>query len=408
VRGGDPVGSSSGALLFTARVGDAYIDPASLFEAGPPRVYLVPEPLDRPQAQAPRQRGWSLPGGDALLSALDWELRHLSAAAPTIVSLTPAPLLADSVQALVTWRQAQSRCTAASTPAPRPPGRRMAVLVGGLGSSSASAAVDAVDTGALGYQPADVMRFSYSGGRVPADGAVAVEIRGVVGADYRARDTTGDIETSGHRLAEVLVQIADAAPEGLPLDVIAHSQGGLVVRVALADLAATHPEVLDHLHLVITLGTPHEGADLAEFVQRADSNPIDPIGFDAAQIVAGLPISPDDEAVRQLAPGSDLLAKLAATPPPAGVHVVSIAARGDVVVPSGRSRLAGADNVIVPVDGPSAHADLPGSAAALREMSLAIAGLAPSCETAADAVLDAVGSDLIGNFEHALVVTQGG
>jgi hypothetical protein len=41
-------------------------------------------------------------------------------------------------------------------------------------------------------------------------------------------------------------------------------------------------------------------------------------------------------------------------------------------------------------------------------MQLALAGMAPGCETAADAVLNAVGGDLIGNFEHALVVTQGG
>jgi hypothetical protein len=403
---GDAIGSSAGALLFTARIGDAYIDPASLFGAGPPRVYLVPEPLDRPQAQA--KHGWSVPGGDALLSALDWELRHLSSSPATIVALTPAPLLADSVQALLAWRQDQSRCTAASVPAPSPSGRRVAVLVGGLGSSGESAAVDDVDTAALGYQPADVMRFSYAGGRVPAEAAVAADMSAVAVTDYGERDTTGDIETSGHRLADVLVQIAESASPGLPVDVIAHSQGGLVVRVALADLAATHPEVFDHVNLVITLGSPHSGADLAEFARRADGNPIDPIGFHAAEVVAGLPISPEDEAVRQLAPGSDLVTKLENSPSPPEVHVVSIAARGDVVVPSGRSHLAGADNVIVPLEGPGAHTDLPGSAAALREMHLAIAGLASSCETAADAVLDAVGGDLIGNFEHALVVTQGG
>ena len=49
----------------------------------------------------------------------------------------------------------------------------------------------------------------------------------------------------------------------------------------------------------------------------------------------------------------------------------------------------------------------PGSAAAAREIALALAGLEPSCESAADAVTDAVTGQLITNFEHALAVTQG-
>ena len=64
--------------------------------------------------------------------------------------------------------------------------------------------------------------------------------------------------------------------------------------------------------------------------------------------------------------------------------------------------------MIVPVDGLSAHDQLPGSAAATREIGLAIAGLGPSCESAADAVVDAVSGRLVSNFEHALAVTQGG
>ena len=43
---GQPIGTTADALTFTARIGEAYIDPASLFDGGPPRVRLVPEPLD--------------------------------------------------------------------------------------------------------------------------------------------------------------------------------------------------------------------------------------------------------------------------------------------------------------------------------------------------------------------------
>src|SRR6185312_4138354 len=96
--------------------------------------------------------------------------------------------------------------------------RHVAVLVGGLGSSSDNAAVGDVDTPTLGYRPDDVVRFSYRGGADP----------------YDARDSTGDIRASGERLAELLIATADTTDE--PLDVIAHSQGGLVVRVALTEL----------------------------------------------------------------------------------------------------------------------------------------------------------------------------
>ena len=275
------------------------------------------------------------------------------------------------------------------------------MLVGGLGSSSTSAAVGDVDTSALGYQAGDVVRFSYAGGRVPTDAQVAVELAPIDVANYGPRDTVGDLEVAGHRLANLLLQVAEAAPAGVRVDVIAHSQGGLVTRLALGELAASRPDALAHLGVVVTLGTPY-GAPIS---RRSCGRPTPirwiRVGLDAVQAVAQLPISPDDVAVRQLAPGSDLLAKVAASPPPPGVTFVSIAARGDLVVPSPRARLDGATNVIVPVDGLGAHDQLPGSAAATREIGLAIAGLGPSCESAADAVVDAVSGRLVSNFEHA-------
>jgi triacylglycerol esterase/lipase EstA (alpha/beta hydrolase family) len=407
VRRGDPVGTSAGALLFTARVGEAYIDPASLFGSGPPRVYLVPEPIDPAMRPKDSRGGWSVPGGDALLSAIDWERRHLEAVPGFLLSLTPAPAVVSAMDALTDWQQEQERCTSASVNPPPPTGRRFAVLVAGLGSSSTSAAVADVDTATLGYGNGDVVRFSYAGGRVPSDHEIAAELDAIDVADYGPRDTVGDLELAGHRLVAVLLQVANAAPAGVPVDVIAHSQGGLVTRLALAELATSHPGALAHLGVVATLGTPHGGADLAGLVRAAAANPLDPLGFDAVQAVAGLPISPDDAAVQQMTPGSDLLTTVAATPPPPGVTFVSVAARGDLVVPSPRAHLDGATNVVVPVDGVGAHDQLPGSPAVTREIRLAIAGLGPSCESAADAVFDAVSGRLVSNLQHAVAVTQG-
>src|SRR5438445_5817433 len=164
VHRGDVIGRTADALTFTARLGDDYVDPSSLFDEGPPRVHLVPEPLDVPQLQHALHKGWSGPSADALMSALDWERRHLEALPEFAFSLTPGPVLADSVVALADWHERQAHCTSTSQPAPRLSDRHLALLVGGLSSSSDDAAVAAVDTAALGYRSDDVRRFSYRGG----------------------------------------------------------------------------------------------------------------------------------------------------------------------------------------------------------------------------------------------------
>jgi hypothetical protein len=410
VHRGDVIGTTTGHLLLTARVGDAYIDPMSLVGDGPIRVHLIPEPLDIPGASS-GSGGWSIPGADALLTAVDWEIRHLEALPAFAVSLTPGPVIASGVDALVEWRDRQDHCTPADRPVPKIGTRHVAVLVGGLGSSSDRAAVADVDTATLGYAPADVVRFSYAGGRVPASGgaAVAPELRDVPVHGYTAADTVGDLQDAAHRFADLLRTVVHAAgATGPPIDVIAHSQGGLVVRAALAELAATAPDVLAGIDTIVTLGTPNQGADLASAVTAARVQPAGRFMVDVAAAAADLDVAPDDVVVRQLAPGSDFLTALARRPLPGGMRVVSIAARGDLVVPSPRAHLDGAVNVIVDGDGPAAHNQLPGSPAATREIALALTGADPTCESAFDAAFDATDGTVINSFEHALSVLEGG
>jgi hypothetical protein len=56
-----------------------------------------------------------------------------------------------------------------------------------------------------------------------------------------------------------------------------------------------------------------------------------------------------------------------------------VAAAGDVVVPALQTALAGATNVLVPVDGLGAHDELPGSPQAAREVALALGDEGPTC-----------------------------
>lgn len=63
----------------------------------------------------------------------------------------------------------------------------------------------------------------------------------------------GALERYATRLAESLQRIIGEESDGI--DVIAHSMGGIVLRMVLRD----HPDLRDAIHHVVTLGTPHRG-----------------------------------------------------------------------------------------------------------------------------------------------------
>ncbi len=92
--------------------------------------------------------------------------------------------------------------------------------------------------------------------------------------------------------------------------------------------------------------------------------------------------------------------QLNSRPLPAGLNVTSIGAREDLIVPAGLSRLDGAHNVIVSADGHlKEHSVMPGAPQTQREIALGLAGMAPTCQSFADFVGDALVSDYINLVE---------
>lgn len=421
VRQGQVVGTTVDDLHLGARIGDAYLDPASLFTAGPPRVHLVPfeDPLPGGAAgerSAIRQLigglGGALGGLGGAAQRLAGGLGRAASLAMWLQAEGPqllrtlghyanrfAPPLATvswlltAQQAFQRARQASTReCTSPGRPPPPPePGRRVALLVGGLGSTSDSAAIDDVDTGGLGYRPEYVLRFSYAGGRTP-DPSDGID---VASSEYGPADTQVDLRQSAVELADLVEDVVRAEPDA-PIDLYAHSQGGLVVRLALIELERRHgASWLARLGLVATLGTPHGGADLATAVHAtgstsAGSNVLDVVG-------SGLRLGLDDDAtsIAQLSETSDVVAELARSPIPDTVTAVSVAARGDLVVPVPRTRAPGATEVVVPLGGAGAHDSLPGSPEAHRELALALAGLPPTCQSMQEALIDQAAGEAV-------------
>jgi hypothetical protein len=423
VDAGATVGTSATSLHFGARAGDAYLDPEVLL-AGAARVHLIEDGVAAnaasPQSESAERSGlvrlvW---GGVSAAGRVGGSgaARLASASVDVVADLPPLDQVRAAIAGIdrlrtdglhrpglpgeATIRDAlraasklagREPCTPAEAPTPKPDpsrDRHRLVLVGGLGSSSGHAAVLDVDPASLGYRVEDVVQFSYRGGDAARH-------------PYAPEDTLADLRQSGRRLRELLEQLQYDEP-GVTVDVIAHSQGGLVARSAFGDELDPFDPRAPRVGTVITLATPHHGADAATaaaLMRHTKNGPVGEWGVGTVGRRRGL--DPRSKSIHQMAETSDYLRALNRRALPKGVRAVSIAARRDVVVPSPRSRLRGARNVIVTVPGLNDHGNLPGSVAAHREMALALAGRPPTCETAADMAADMLAGRAIDTAETA-------
>jgi hypothetical protein len=312
----------------------------------------------------------------------------------------------------IDWWHQRGDCTPTDVAPPPPPaGRRVAVLVAGLDSTSSDAAVGSVAWDGLGYSPGDVLGFSYEGGRTPGlfgevEHDVADDLDGIGVSTYGDAASTAGLASRGVLLADLLEDVAHATP-GAMVDLYGHSQGGIVVRLALAELARRPggDATIAALGLVATMGTPHQGSDLASAALVAAGSGEGQLGLFAADELLDLPIDPDQVPnMADLALGSDLLEGLAREGLPTGPDYLSLAGRGDPVVAEGRTDLDGARQVTLPVEGFSAHDRLPGDPATTREMALALAGLSPTCESLGDFFLDTTQAELVHGAHAAIGV----
>jgi hypothetical protein len=417
VRAGDVIGLTIEVFHFGVRdPAGTYLDPAALFGASA-RAHLVPGGDDGTGAEGPAEPvALGLLIGE-LRGSVETQLARASGLAPGAPALGLvdrtrlwAQALADSTGAphaariragLLMWAAERTRCTPAAEAPPPPSGRRILVEVGGIGSSSDHAAVTRVDTATLGYAPGDVVRFSYAGGRVPATSrADPGPLDRLAATTYTPRDSQSDLRDAGSRLADLLEAVAAAAP-GVPVDVVAHSQGGVVARLALHD-AQERGRLPPALRTVVTLGSPHQGADLAAAAQAAVLTERGRRATSSVQAALGLELDADLPAATQLAPTSAVIDELRALAPPPSVRLVSVGARGDVVVPANRTAIAGAPSTVVAISGERAHDRLPGTPEATREIALAINGRDPTCRSFTEVAADLVVSERISQLESAL------
>ncbi len=195
----------------------------------------------------------------AYLGSLDVERAiHLAPLAGSLVDELPYELTAADEGAGAAVRACRDPV---EVPAfPPPPNDNLAVAVAGLGSSTAggtNAQLYERSEGpwSLGYPRGRVYRFSYEG-----TGGRSLH------RPYRAEATYRSLWRSATQLEELLVAIGRRHP-GAEVDLFAHSQGGLVARLALAHLATSYDPRVPVVEHLVTYGTPHRGAPLAELVE---------------------------------------------------------------------------------------------------------------------------------------------
>lgn len=232
----------------------------------------------------------------------------------------------------------------------RPPNDNVAVTIAGIGSKSAGLApaqLRAVPPERLGYPARLVYRFSYSGTQGPR-----------LHRPYPAAATYGDLRTAAGRLEALLRRIGKRHPRAA-VDLITHSQGGIVARLYLEHRAEEWDPSLPVVEHLVTFSTPHGGAPLAAAVADVrDGTLTGPAILDGASWVTrrkGWWPDPQGPAVAQLAPESPLIAGLAAGDVLLGTRVLALGTATDVIVPADAARYPGKESRTLAPPGFAAH-----------------------------------------------------
>jgi hypothetical protein len=260
------------------------------------------------------------------------------------------------------------------------------MAVGGIDSRTATdGSTFALDTGALGYVAGDVTWFSYApdGGRYDKDA------------------THGDLRKKAALLAEQLQQMARDHP-GRPVDLIAHSQGGVVVDWFLVHVYKDDPSRYPPLDTVVTLSSPHQGAPLATVGRQLRKSPL---GRNATRLADQVPGHPPlgSTAVAQLAENSSFMKHLFDGGLPSTIHMTSVGASDDYVVPADHISAPGADEIVVDVAGLGHdHHDIPKDPEALRAVRAALEHRPLPCTSLLDGVRSAIEPVLLSRITHDL------
>jgi Peptidase family M23/Putative serine esterase (DUF676) len=280
------------------------------------------------------------------------------------------------------WRQAECRDDAPPADGTGGSGHLLMSVAGINSETAPDGSTNALDVAALDYHDDEVFYFSYAAG----------------GGAYSAPDTWGDLLAAGRRLGEQLRGL-DARHQGREVDLIAHSQGGIVVDVFLKYVYDAADPRYPPIGTIVTLSSPYEGAPLATAAAQVRETRSGRLLTDTA--AALLPVPPGSaSSPQQVAEGSAFLAALEARPLPDHLDYTTIGVATDAVVPATNVSVDGATKTVVDVDGLSVHSAALTDSDALRAVRAGLEGRPPPCIGLGDALEGSLVPVLISRAEH--------
>jgi hypothetical protein len=320
------------------------------------------------------------------------EMRDAAAATADVIARTPAGQVAlDLVE--IGRRFADGVTAECSTDAPDADGTggtaHRVMVVAGIDSSGAAGdrgPTTDLDVAALGYrrQEGEVRWFSYS-----ADGGA-----------YTKADTYGPIKAASRLLLAQLRAMRQEEP-GREVDLLAHSQGGIVVDWFLTHLYDPGDLSLPPLGNVVTLSSPHQGAPLATTSRKLEHDLVGRGVLAGVDAIGDIPPA-DSAAVRDLAEGSPLMDHLWDHGVPDHVDFTTIGAPEDVVVPANRISVPGATETVQPVNALNEHSAIVRDPNALRAVRAALEHRPPPCVGVDTALRSAVAPVVISRTETSV------
>ena len=430
VAGGVGPEHAAGVFHFGVRVGEIYVDPMKLFAPvdlaaavrlvpthAPAQTGLAPAAVEgRSLSQAlhlssgipgleppPAPDLWNqvlAVGGDlfsgliAVGAVLTLPARAVSA---YVLDHTPLGTGLSDLRAVgsrfMTYLHNQEHCS--SDTAARPGGGgsgHLLMAVGGINSETdaKTGQTFGLDTRALGYRTDEVSWFSYAAN----------------GRAYRPSDTWGDLLVKAYGLRNQLRALQVSHP-GREVDLIAHSQGGVVVDAFMQLVYDPTDPTLPPIGNFVSLSSPHRGAPAASIAKEVRTAEDGRRLLAWAESVAGGAIPPSGgRSTRQLAEDSPFMKRLWDRSLPDQVDMTSVAGDDDFVVPGSTTEAPGAQHVTVDPRGLGDHSAIVTDADAMREVRLALERRPPGCVGLLQGVRGAIEPVLIRRVElnlgHAL------
>jgi murein DD-endopeptidase MepM/ murein hydrolase activator NlpD len=326
------------------------------------------------------------------LSAVVDGLRAGGAAAVHALARTPAGQtlhdLVETGRRLLAWFQSRLRCSSDDPAADGTGGSgHMLLDVGGITTarSAPDEASSGIDVAKLGYRTSEVAEFSYK----PHSDL------------YTKGDTYEDLIVAALAMRDQL-QIMQQEHPGREVDLIAHSQGGVVIDVFLQYVYKASDPRYPPIGSVVTLSSPHRGAPSATAGAKIRS------GLPGRALADGidrlpLPIPPTDAlSVQQVAESSDLMKHLWDHKLPEQIDYTSIGSPFDYVVPGNQTQVPGATNVMVPVYSADAHSAIATDPRALQVVRSALERRPPPCVGFVAGELGAAAPVVITRIEHTI------